>query len=141
MQVKWWRQLRRSWLATKSKFFIRSRSSKFESGSATFFVLITMVLMNAVLYSLAHTGTRLINAQQSQFAADSSALGCVLAQQDSPQEFAEQIAEQIAEQNFAQVLEFETSFDQCVVVVEVDHVARRAVAVSVGGLDLPTLQR
>jgi hypothetical protein len=100
-------------------------------------VLITMALMSAVLYSLAHTGTRLINAQQSQFAADSSALGCVLAQQVSPRE----IAEQIAEQNFAQVIEFEISFEQCVVVVEVDHVARRAVAVSVEALDLPTLQR
>lgn len=96
-----------------------------------------MALMSAVLYSLAHTGTRLINAQQSQFAADSSALGCVLAQQDAPQEF----AEQIAEQNFARVIEFETSFDRCVVVVEVDNVERRASAVSVGGLDLPTLQR
>ncbi len=133
MRVKWWRRLRRSWLATKYKFFIPSRSSKFESGSAAFFVLITMVLMSAALYSLAHTGTRLINAQQSQFAADSSALGCVLAQQDSPQEF--------AEQNFAHVIEFETSFDRCVVVVEVDNVVRRAAAVSVGGLDLPTLQR
>lgn len=96
-----------------------------------------MTLMSAALFSLAQIGTRLINAQQSQFAADSSALGCVLAQQDSPRE----IAEKIAAQNFAQVLEFKTSFDQCVVVVEVDHVARRAVAVSVGGLDLPTLQR
>lgn len=99
--------------------------------------MITMALMSAALYSLAHTGTRLINAQQSQFAADSSALGCVLAQQDAPQEF----AEQIAEQNFAHVIEFETSFDRCVVVVEVDNVERRAAAVSVGGLDLPTLQR
>ena len=96
-----------------------------------------MALMSAALYSLAHTGIRLIDAQQSQFAADATAVGCVLAQQDSPREF----AKQIAEQNFAQVIEIETFFDQCVVVVEVDHVARRAVAVSVGGLDLPTLQR
>ena len=96
-----------------------------------------MALTSAALYSLAHTGIRLIDAQQSQFAADATAVGCVLAQQDSPRE----IAEQIAEQNFAQVIEIETFFDQCVVVVEVDHVARRAVAVSVGGLDLPTLQR
>ena len=96
-----------------------------------------MALMSAALYSLAHTGIRLIDAQQSQFVADAAAVGCVLAQQDSPRE----IAKQIAEQNFAQVIEIETFFDQCVVVVEVDHVARRAVAVSVGGLDLPTLQR
>lgn len=96
-----------------------------------------MALMSAALYSLAHTGIRLIDAQQSQFAADAAAVGCVLAQQYSPRE----IAKQIAEQNFAQVIEIETFFDQCVVVVEVDHVARRAVAVSVGGLDLPTLQR
>ena len=92
-----------------------------------------MALMSAALYSLAHTGIRLIDAQQSQFAADATAVGCVLAQQDSPRE--------IAEQNSAQVIELETFFDQCVVVVEVNHVARRAVAVSVGGLDLPTLQR
>ena len=96
-----------------------------------------MALMSAALYSLAHTGIRLIDAQQSQFAADAAAVGCVFTQQDSPRE----IAKQIAEQNFAQVIEIETFFDQCVVVVEVDHVARRAVAVSVGGLDLPTLQR
>lgn len=96
-----------------------------------------MALMSAALSSLAHTGIRLIDAQQSQFVADAAAVGCVLAQQDSPRE----IAKQIAEQNFAQVIEIETFFDQCVVVVEVDHVARRAVAVSVGGLDLPTLQR
>ena len=96
-----------------------------------------MALMSAALYSLAHTGIRLIDAQQSQFVADAAAVGCVLAQQDSPRE----IAKQIAEQNFARVIEIETFFDQCVVVVEVDHVARRAVAVSVGGLDLPTLQR
>ena len=96
-----------------------------------------MALMSAALYSLAHTGIRLIDAQQSQFAADATAVGCVFTQQDSPRE----IAKQIAEQNFAQVIEIETFFDQCVVVVEVDHVARRAVAVSVGGLDLPTLQR
>ena len=100
-----------------------------------------MALMSAALYSLAHTGIRLIDAQQSQFVADAAAVGCVLAQQDSPREIAKQIAKQIAEQNFAQVIEIETFFDQCVVVVEVDHVARRAVAVSVGGLDLPTLQR
>ena len=96
-----------------------------------------MALMSAALSSLAHTGIRLIDAQQSQFVADAAAVGCVLAQQDSPRE----IAKQIAEQNFARVIEVETFFDQCVVVVEVDHVARRAVAVSVGGLDLPTLQR
>ena len=96
-----------------------------------------MALMSAALYSLAHTGIRLIDAQQSQFAADATAVGCVFTQQDSPRE----IAKQIAEQNFAQVIDLETFFDQCVVVVEVNHVARRAVAVSVGGLDLPTLQR
>ena len=96
-----------------------------------------MALMSAALSSLAHTGIRLIDAQQSQFVADAAAVGCVLAQQDSPRE----IAEQIAEQNSVQVIELETFFDQCVVVVEVNHVARRAVAVSVGGLDLPTLQR
>ena len=96
-----------------------------------------MTLMSASLYSLAHTGSRLVSAQQSQFAADASALGCVLVQQN----LARETVERIAEQNFAKVLELKTSVDQCVAVVEVDHAVRRAVAVSVTGLDLPTLQR
>ena len=96
-----------------------------------------MSLMSATLYSLAHTGIRLIDAQQSQFAADASALGCILVEKNLAQEK----VERIAEQNLAKILELEASVDKCTAVVGVDHVVRRAVAVSVRGLDLPTLQR
>ena len=92
-----------------------------------------MALMSATLYSLAHIGLRLFDAQQSQFAADASALACVMAHED--------LAREIAEQNFAQLIETKKLGDKCVVVVKANHVVRRAVAVSVEGLDLPTLQR
>jgi hypothetical protein len=96
-------------------------------------VLITMALMSASLYSLAHISLRLFDAQQSQFAADASALACVVAQDD--------LVRELAEQNFAQLIETKKLDDKCVVVVKANHVVRRAVAVSVEGLDLPTLQR
>jgi len=96
-------------------------------------VLITMALMSASLYSLAHISLRLFDAQQSQFAADASALACVVAQDD--------LAREIAEQNFAQIIETKNLGDKCVVVVKANRVVRRAVAVSVDGFDLPTLQR
>jgi hypothetical protein len=96
-------------------------------------VLITMALMSATLYSLAHIGLRLFDAQQSQFAADASALACVVAQDD--------LVRELAEQNFAQLIETKKLGDKCVVVVKANRVMRRAVAVSVDGLDLPTLQR
>jgi hypothetical protein len=96
-------------------------------------VLITMALMSATLYSLAHIGLRLFDAQQSQFAADASALACVMAHED--------LAREIAEQNFAQIIETKKLGDKCVVVVKANRVMRRAVAVSVEGFDLPTLQR
>jgi hypothetical protein len=92
-----------------------------------------MALMSATLHSLAHISLRLFDAQQSQFAADASALACVVAQED--------LARIIAEQNFAQIIETKKLGDKCIVVVKANHVVRRAVAVSVGGLDLPTLQR
>lgn len=92
-----------------------------------------MALMSATLHSLAHISLRLFDAQQSQFAADASALACVVAQEDS--------ARKIAEQNFAQIIETKKLGDKCIVVVKANHVVRRAVAVSVEGLDLPTLQR
>ena len=92
-----------------------------------------MVLMSATLYSLAHISLRLFDAQQSQFAADASALACVVAQED--------LARIIAEQNFAQIIETKKLGDKCIVVVKANNVVRRAVAVSVEGLDLPTLQR
>jgi hypothetical protein len=53
----------------------------------------------------------------------------------------EDLAREIAKQNFAQIIETKKLGDKCVVVVETNHVLRRAVAVSVEGLDLPTLQR
>jgi hypothetical protein len=96
-------------------------------------VLITMALMSASLYSLALIGLRLFDAQQSQFAADASALACVMAHED--------LAREIAEQNFAQIIETKKLGDKCVVVVKANRVMRRAVAVSVEGFDLPTLQR
>ena len=92
-----------------------------------------MVLMSATLYSLAHISLHLFDAQQSQFAADASALACVVAQED--------LARKIAEQNFAQIIETKKLGDKCIVVVKANYVVRRAVAVSVEGLDLPTLQR
>ncbi|GDX18874.1 hypothetical protein LBMAG06_10030 [Actinomycetes bacterium] len=92
-----------------------------------------MALMSASLYSLALISLRLFDAQQSQFAADASALACVVAHDD--------LAREIAEQNFAQIIETKNLGDKCVVVVKANRVVRRAVAVSVDGFDLPTLQR
>ena len=92
-----------------------------------------MALMSATLYSLAHISLRLFDAQQSQFAADASALACVVAQED--------LARKIAEQNFAQIIETKKLGDKCIVVVKANNVVGRAVAVSVERLDLPTLQR
>lgn len=92
-----------------------------------------MALMSASLYSLAHISLRLFDAQQSQFAADASALACVVAQDD--------LVRELAEQNFAQLIETKKLDDKCIVVVKANHVMRRAVAVSVEGFDLPTLQR
>jgi len=92
-----------------------------------------MALMSASLYSLAHISLRFFDAQQSQFAADASALACVVAQDD--------LVRELAEQNFAQLIETKKLGDKCVVVVKANRVMRRAVAVSVDGLDLPTLQR
>ena len=92
-----------------------------------------MALMSASLYSLAHISLRLFDAQQSQFAADASALACVMAHDD--------LVRELAEQNFAQLIETKKLDDKCIVVVKANHVMRRAVAVSVEGFDLPTLQR
>ena len=93
--------------------------------------------MNATLFSLAHISQRLFDAQQSQFAADASALACVLAGQD----LALATAEDIAQQNFANIVRAEKDADKCIIVAEANRVLRRAVAVSIEGLDLPTLQR
>ena len=93
--------------------------------------------MSATLFSLAHISHRLFDAQQSQFAADASALACVLAEQD----LALATAEGIAQQNFANIVRAEKIADKCIIVAEVNHVLRRAVAVTIEGFDLPTLQR
>jgi hypothetical protein len=100
-------------------------------------VLITIALMSATLFSLAHISQRLFDAQQSQFAADASALACVLAEQD----LALATAEDIAQQNFANIVRAEKDADKCIIVAEANRVLRRAVAVSIEGFDLPTLQR
>ena len=100
-------------------------------------MLITIALMSATLFSLAHVSQRLFDAQQSQFAADASALACVLAEQD----LALATAEEIAQQNFANIVWAEKVADKCIIVAEANRVLRRAVAVSIEGLDLPTLQR
>ena len=68
-----------------------------------------MALMSASLYSLAHISLRLFDAQQSQFAADASALACVVAQDD--------LVRELAEQNFAQLIETKKLDDKCIVVV------------------------
>jgi len=96
-----------------------------------------MLLMGLSLFSLVHTSNRLLAAQQSQFAADASALGCVLVENDVVQD----VLKKIVEQNFAELVEVLIDTDQCVTTVRVDRVERRAIAMSVGGLDLPTLQR
>ena len=93
--------------------------------------------MSATLISLGHMTSRIIDAEQAQFAADTAALSCVLANQDQPRE----IAKSFAEQNFGELLQIEIGAGRCVTVVRSRMVVRRAVALSVRGFDLPTLQR
>ena len=93
--------------------------------------------MSATLFSLAQISQRLFDAQRSQFAADASALACVLIEQD----LALVTAENIAQQNFANIVRAEKITKKCIIVAEVNRVFRRAVAVSIEGFDLPTLQR
>ena len=100
-------------------------------------MLITIGLISATLFSLAQISQRLFDAQQSQFAADASALACVLIEQD----LALVTAENIAQQNFANIVRAEKITKKCIIVAEVNRVFRRAVAVSIEGFDLPTLQR
>ena len=93
--------------------------------------------MSATLISLGHTTGRIIDAEQAQFAADTAAISCVLAIQDQSRE----IAKSFAKQNFGELLQIEISSGRCVTVVQSRVVVRRAVALSVRGFDLPTLQR
>ena len=93
--------------------------------------------MTASLVSIAHTTSRIIDAQRAQFAADAAALNCVLIDSTSTQ----QTAQQIATQNHGELLELDSLRGWCAVVVKSHAVARRAVAVSSSGVDLPTLQR
>ncbi len=94
-------------------------------------------MISATLISLGRTTGRIIDAEQAQFAADTAAIGCVLANQDQSRE----IAESFAEQNYGQLLQIEIGAGRCVTVVQSRTVVRRAVALSVRGFDLPTLQR
>lgn len=93
--------------------------------------------MSATLVSLAHTTSRILNAQQAQFAADASALSCALFAVENSRDF----ATSIAEQNQASVTSLELDENHCVVTVRSREVQRRAVAWSVNRSDLPTLQR
>jgi len=100
-------------------------------------VVLVATVMTASLVSIAHTTRRIIDAQRAQFAADTVAIDCVLTNSISVQ----QPAQQIAEQNHAEILELDSVRGRCAVVVKSHSVARRAVAVSSSGFDLPTLQR
>ena len=93
--------------------------------------------MTASLVSIAHTTSRIIDAQRAQFAADAVVIDCVLTNSISVQ----LTAQQIAEQNHSEILELDSERGRCAVVVKSHSVARRAVAVSSSGFDLPTLQR
>ncbi len=93
--------------------------------------------MTASLVSIAHTTSRIIDAQRAQFAADAVAIDCVLTNSI----FVQQRAQQLATQNHAEILELDSVRGRCAVVVKSHSVARRAVAVSSSGFDLPTLQR
>ncbi len=129
--------LHQFWPQTKNKIFIRCISVKSEGGSATLFVLVALGLFSAVIFSLTRTADRLIAAQRSQFVADDSAINCLLSRTDlMPQRI-----EAVARLNFAQVVEIDKGSDRCEVAIKVGDVVRRATAVSLGGLDLPTLQR
>ena len=99
--------------------------------------MLVATLMTASLVSIAHTTSRIIDAQRAQFAADAVAINCVLTNSVSIQ----QPAPQIATQNHAEILELDSVRGRCAVVVKSHSVARRAVAVSSSGFDLPTLQR
>ena len=99
--------------------------------------MLVATLMTASLVSIAHTTSRIIDAQRAQFAADAVAINCVLTNSISIQ----QPEQQIATQNHAEILELDSVRGRCAVVVKSHSVARRAVAVSSSGFDLPTLQR
>ena len=93
--------------------------------------------MSASLVAVAHTTSRLIDAQRAQFAADASAISCLATNQDQ----AHEVAKSFAEQNFGRLLQLEVSADRCTTIVQSRTVVRRAVALSVQGFDLPTLKR
>ena len=99
--------------------------------------MLVATVMTASLVSIAHTTSRIIDAQRAQFAADAVAIDCVLTTSISVQK----PAQQIATHNHAEILELDSVRGWCAVVVKSHSVARRAVAVSSSGLDLPTLQR
>ena len=100
-------------------------------------MVLVATVMTASLVSIAHTTRRIIDAQRAQFAADAVAIDCVLTNSIS----VHQTAQQIATQNHAEILELDSVRGRCAVVVKSHSVARRAVAVSSSGFELPTLQR
>ena len=99
--------------------------------------MLVATVMTASLVSIAHTTNRIIDAQRAQFAADAVAIDCVLTNSI----FVQQLAQQLATQNHAEILELDSVRGRCAVVVKSHSAARRAVAVSSSGFDLPTLQR
>jgi hypothetical protein len=99
--------------------------------------VLVATVMTASLVSIAHTTSRIIDAQRAQFAADAVAIDCVLTNSIS----AQLTAQEIATQNHGEILELDSVRGRCAVVVKSHSVARGAVAVSSSGFDLPTLQR
>jgi len=93
--------------------------------------------MSLCLVAVAHTTSRLIDAQRAQFAADASAISCLATEQGQ----AYKAAESFAAQNSGQLRQLDAKADQCTTVVQSRTVVRRAVALSVQGFDLPTLKR
>lgn len=97
----------------------------------------SLTVMSLSLVAVAHTSSRLIDAQRAQFAADASAISCLATEQDQAYE----AAESFAAQNSGQLRQLDAKADQCTTVVQSRTVVRRAVALSVHGFDLPTLKR
>ena len=81
--------------------------------------------MTASLVSIAHTTSRIIDAQRAQFAADSAALACVTYGQDSVQ--------QATNQNGAKLVGVIVTVDQCQVNARYHEVVRTAFALTSRG--------
>lgn len=101
------------------------------------FVVIYAAVMCATLMSFTHVTKRIYDAQHAQFAADASAIGCVL----SNQRLAPNNSEIFATQNGGTILRLDFADGQCVVLVQTHSVVRHAIAVSITSDELPTLKR